>query len=206
MKKLFLTLCMFVATVAFLAASTHAETVAVKKVIKVPGTTKEQIIQKVRTWSMRYARFYSADVKSGVIVANGEIAYPSPPIDRIQYTFLFKMKNKIQNNEDTVTFEEVMLKAPVTYLPSNTGAGPTTIGGEAEPVKSRNDIAAANKILNYIAVNLEDYLHNKTVTTCPMERCPECGVLCISPKEMKEHMKTHEHMKGHTEHESAPKQ
>lgn len=191
-------MCMFVATGAFLAVSAHADTIAANKVIEVPGATKEQIIQKVRTWAGKYSRDYND--KTGTITANGEIAYPSPPIDRIQYTFLFKMKNKIQNNRDTVTFEEVMLKAPVSYLPADTGAGPTTIGGEIEPVKSKKDIAAANKILNYITVNLEDYLHNKAATACPMERCKECGLLCTSPEEMKEHMKSH------TGHESAPKQ
>jgi hypothetical protein len=189
MKKLFLTLCMLIATGAFLAAPAHAESVAVKKVVEVPGATKEQIIQKVRTWAGRYAR--DCDVKTGTITANGEIAYPSPPIDRIQYTFLFKMTNNIQNNKDTVTFEEVTLKAPVSYLPSDTGAGPTTIGGEIEPVKSKKDIEAANKVLNYIAVNLEDYLHNKTETTCPLERCKDCGVLSTSPDTMKEHVKGH---------------
>ncbi len=201
MKKLLLILCMFAVTGAFLAASAHAATVAVTKVIEVPGANKEQIIQKVRDWSVRYAEFYSADVNSGIVVANGEIAYPSPPIDRNEYTFLFKMKNTIQNKKDTVTFEDVMLKAPVTYLPADTGAGPTTMGGEAEPVKSKKDIAAANKILNYTAVNLEDYLHNKTVTTCPLERCRDCGLLLTSPAELKEH-----YLKFHERHESMPKQ
>ena len=116
MKKLFLTLCIFIATGAFLAASANAETVAVNKVIEVPGATKEQLMQKVREWSERYAEFYSVDANS--VVANGEIAYPSPPIDRVQYVFLFKSKNYVQNNKVTVTFEDVMLRTPRQYSAS----------------------------------------------------------------------------------------
>lgn len=199
MKKLFLTLCMFVATGAFLADSANAESVAVKKVIEVPGATKEQLMQKVREWSERYAEFYSTDAKSGIVVSNGEIAYPSPPIDRAQYAFLFKSKNYVQNNKVTVTFEDVMLRTPRQYN-AESGAAMSYIGGEAEPVKSKKDIAAANKILNYTAVNLEDFLHKKTVTSCPLERCEECGLLLTSPAELKKHYE-----KFHKEHESMPK-
>ena len=200
MKKLFLTLCMFVAIGALIGTSAHAENLTVKKVIEVPGATKGQIMQKVREWSANYAKFYSADAKSGIVVANGEIAYPSPPIDRIQYRFLFKIKNTVQNNRDTVTFEDVMLQAPRSYMTESVGASTPYYGGEVNPVKSKKDIAAANKVLNYVAVNLEDYLHGKASTACPMGRCPECGILQTSPKE------TNEHIKTHGGHESMPKQ
>ncbi len=197
MKKLFITLCMFVATGAFLAASANAEAVAVNKAIEVPGATKEQLIQKVREWSERYTEFYSVDANS--VVANGEIAYPSPPIDRVQYVFLFKIKNYVQNNKVTVTFEDVMLRTPRQYS-AESGDTMSYIGGKAEPVKSKKDIAAANKILNYTAVNLEDFLHKKTVTSSPLERCEVCGLLLTSPAELKKHYE-----KFHKEHESMPK-
>lgn len=200
MKKLFLTLCIFIATGAFLAASANAETIAVKKVIEVPGATKEQLMQKVREWSESYAEFYSADAKSGIVAVNGEIAYPSPPIDRIQYVFLFKSKNYVQNNKVTVTFEDVMLRTPRQYS-GESGEAMSYIGGEAVPVKSNKDIAAANKILSYAAVNLEDFLHKKTVTSSPLVRCEECGLLLTSPAELKEHYE-----KFHKGHESMPKE
>jgi hypothetical protein len=185
--------------VRFQVVSAHAANVAINKVIEVPGATNEQIIQKVRTWAKTYAQNYHVDSKTGTIAVNGEIAYPSAPINRILYTFLFKMENKIQNNKDTVTFEDVTLKAPVSYLAADTPMGPTTIGGETEPVKSKKDIEAANKVLTNIAVNLDDYLHNKSETACPLERCKDCGVLSTSPEDMKEHMK------GHTGHDPAQK-
>jgi len=201
MKKLFLTLTMLMATVAFLGRSAYAETVILTKVIEVPGATTEQLIQKVCSWVGKYGRFYSIDEKSAVIVANVEIFYPSPrPIDRFKYTFLIKIKNTIQNDKDTVTFEEVMLKAPRYYMAESVGAATPYYGGEVTPVKSKRDIAAANKIFQYVAVNLEDYMHSKASTACPMGRCPECGILQTSPKEINEHVKTH------GGHESVPEQ
>ncbi len=190
MKRLFLTLGMLVVTGVFVGTSAYAENLTVKKVIEVPGATKEQLFQKVLEWPERYGRFYSADENSGVIVTNGEIEYPSPPIDRIQYSFLFKIKNSIQKNKVTVAFEDVMLKTHKSYVAESV-AGQPYIGGEVGPVQSKKDIAAANKILNYVATNLADYLHSKATTSCPMERCKECGLLCTSPEQMKEYMKLH---------------
>ncbi len=186
MKKLLLTLGVLV---AFLGASAYAETFAVTKVVEVPGATKAQVFQKVRTWSERFSKYYNADEKSGVIVTYAEIAYPSPPVDRIQYTFVFKIKNTVQNNKDTLVFQDVMLKAPRVYSPDVTSGLPF-YGGEVNPAKSKKDIAAENKVLNYVATNLTDYLHAKASTTCPMERNAQCGVLFSSPEEMQKHMKT----------------
>ncbi len=192
MKKLVLTFAMLVATVAFLGASAYADSVMATKVMEVPGATTDQLIQKVCSWAGKYGRFYSIDEKSAVIVADAEIYYPSPrPIDRFKYTFLFKIKNTIQNNRDTVTFEDVMLKAPEYYMAESVGPATPYYGGEVNPVKSKKDIAAANKIFDYVAINLEDYLHGKASTACPMGRCPECGILQTSPKETNEHIKTH---------------
>jgi len=168
MKRLLLIFGMLIATGAFLGITTQAaETVLMKRVIEVPGATKEKIFDKVRTWSEMYAQSFSSDPKSGVIVANGEISYPSPTVDRIQYTILFKMKNTIENNKDTVAFEEVMLKVPKSYLTESVGASTPFIGGEVVPVKSKKDIAAANNVLNYLADNLGDNLMNKTLTGKP---------------------------------------
>lgn len=186
MKRIFLTLFMLVATVGFIGPSAYGDTFTGKKVIEVPGATKAQLIQQVRKWSEKYGKCYCADEESGVIVTNAEIAYPSPPIDRIQHRFLFKIKNTVQNNRDTLEFEEIMLQSPTTYSTSDTL--PTAIGGEIKEVKSDKDMAAANKAMNYVASNLTDYLQGKTGTSSSMERCPECGILG-TPQEMQEHMK-----------------
>lgn len=95
------------------------------------------------------------------------------------------------NNKVAVAFEEVMLKAPKSYLTESVGASPPFIGGEVVPVKSKKDVAAANNVLNYVANNLGDNLMNKTETASYIEKCRECGLLTTSPAEMKEHMKGH---------------
>lgn len=194
MKKVFLAFGMLIATAAFLGISAQAaQTVAVKKVIEVPGASSGQVFDKARSWGETYGNVSSADPKSGVLVSSGEIAYPSPPVDRIQYTILFKAKSSVQNNKDTVTFEDVMLKAPISYTTESVGASTPYTGGEITEVKSGKDIAAANKALDYVATNIGDYLLGKTETTCPLVKCPECPALATSPEEIKEHMKTHEH-------------
>jgi len=195
MKRLISTLGMFIASFAFLAITAHAETVAINKTIEVPGATKEQVLNKVREWSSRYAQGYNVDSKAGIIVANGEITYPDPPVDRIQFTIVYNMKNTIEGNKDTVTFEGVMLKSPAEYVPASTSMGPATIGGELKPLKAKRDIVAANNVLTYTADNLKDYLLGKTGTVGPLMRCPECGVTSPTGPTMKEHMKGHEHMK-----------
>ena len=201
MKRLLLIFGMLVAVGGFLGIKARAaETDMLQRVIEVPGATKEKIFDKVRTWSETYAQSISSDPKTGVIVANGEIAYPSPTIDRIQYTILFKMKNTIQDNKDVVAFEDVKLKAPESYLAESVGASKPYIGGEVVAVKSKKDLTAANNILSYVANNLGDNLLNKTDTACPIEKCRECGLLTTTPAEMKEHMK------GHSDQKPSPKE
>ncbi len=194
MKKLYLALGMIIGAISFLGMpALAAETVTVKRVIEVPGATQKQVFDRARTWSETYGSISSVDPNTGVIVANGEITYPSPPVDRIQYTVLFKVKNSIEKNKSTVTFEDVKLKAPRSYTAESTGAGTPYTGGEITEVKSAKDIAAANKALSYVADNLGDSLLGKTQSACPLAKCPECPTLATSPEEMKEHMKTHEH-------------
>jgi hypothetical protein len=199
MKRLILTFGALIATVVFLGMPVQAETVAVNRTIEIPGASKEMIFEKASKWSGKYFSDYKADKTSGVIQARGEITYPSPPVDRIQYTFVFKMKNTVQDNRVAVSFEEVMLKSPETYLPSDTGAGPLFTGGEVAKVESKDDIAAANRVLSHVADNLEANLKDKSDAACPLVKCPECAVLCPSSEEMKEHMK------GHPGQETAPK-
>lgn len=196
MKKLFLAFGMMIAICAILPVAASADTFFVKKVITVPSSSKEQVLFKVGTWAGRFSQFYNTDANSGVIVASGEISYPSATVDRIQYSFVFKMRNTIQGNKDTVTFEDVMLKSPTEYL-SETNE---KIIGEASPVKSSKDIAAANKALSYVADNLENYLLGRSDTGNLLSRCADCNLLSATPEDMKEHMKRHEQMKGHSVH------
>jgi hypothetical protein len=191
MKRILLFLSMFIATSAPLAMAAQEDNVAFQKIIDLPGASTQQILDKVRAWSGRYGTSYNLDANSGVVVTNGEIAYPSPSIDRIQYTFVFKMSNKVQGTKDMVTFEKVSMKSPTTYLPDDTATGPTSISGKEEAIKSTKDVAAEKNVLNYLADNLGDFLLNQSVTTCPLEKCPECGVLYPSSDEMKEHLKGH---------------
>lgn len=195
MKKLLLTLGILLAATSLSGLTVHAETAAFKKVIAVPGASNQEVVEKVKTWAGQYARVNDIASKTGTVVASGEISYPSPPIDRIQYTILFDMKNDIQGNMDTVTFENVMLKSPDRYVSSDANE---QIAGKTTPVKSEKDMAAVNKRLAYITDNLESYLLSKSEVACPLVKCPECPVMGTSQEEMREHMK------GHSGHEAVP--
>ena len=187
MKKLFLFAGMFIATIGLYGVTAQAETFAVTKVIEVPGATDKQVMDKVSAWAGSYAQTSQVDARTGIVTVKGEITYPSPPVDRIQYTVAFEMKNTIQGNRDTVTFENVMLKSPTNYL-AESGE---KIPGQTSPVKAERDKVAAANRLTYVTDNLETYLLGKSDADRTLVKCPDCGVLSPSSEEMKEHMKTH---------------
>ena len=195
MKRMLVTLGMLITSVALYGMTAQAETFPVTKVIEVPGATEKQVMDKVATWTGSYGQASQVDAKTGTITTKGEITYPSPPVDRIQYTIAYDMKNTIQGNKNTVTFENVMLKSPTNYLTESDEA----IAGKASPVKTDQDRAAATSRLTYVADNLEAYLLAKSEASCPLVKCPECPVMGTSPEEMKEHMKSH------PEHGTTPK-
>jgi len=183
------------------------KTFAASKSIVVAGATKEQVYNKVLDWSKRYADSSREEPGSGLIVSKGEITYPSPTIDRIQYTFVFIVKNTIEGNKDTVTFEKVLLKSPTIY---NSDNGQETAGTTA-PITSVRDRIAAQKVLTRLTDNLEAYLLAKSDTACALTKCPECATLGSSAGDMQEHLKVHTHgnapqqlMDHHTGHVHAP--
>jgi hypothetical protein len=194
MKRLILILGMFITTIALYGVTAQAETFAAAKVIEVPGATEKQVMEKVNTWAGSYAQASRVDAKTGIITIKGESTYPSPPLDRIQYTIAFELKNTIQGNKDTVTFENVMLKSPTTYLPDSS----EEIPGQATPVIADRDRSAVTSRLTYVTENLEAYLLGKSTESCPLVKCPDCSVVSPSSEEMKEHMKVH------PEHGTAP--
>ncbi|MEA5114273.1 MAG: hypothetical protein VB050_09605 [Geobacteraceae bacterium] len=189
MKRLVLMVAMLITTIALYGLDVQAAGFPYSKVIEVPGASKEQVLEKLRTWSGNYADTYNVDDKTGTVTSTGVITYPSPPIDRIQYTIAFEMKNTVQGGKDTVTFDKVVLKSPTTYMLESG----EKVAGVSVPVKDERDIAAATNRLNYVADNLETYLQGKSTVACPLVKCPECPVLGTTSEELKGHMK--EHMK-----------
>lgn len=194
MKKLIPMLGVFFAISALMAGTVlAAQAVRVEKVVEVPGASQQDVYQRALSWSEKYGTVVSSDPNSGIIVTKSQITYPSPTVDRIQYTLMYNMRNRIAGNTSTVTFEDVMLKAPRYYTAESAGPGTpfTSTGGEITPVKSKKDVEAANKALNYVATNYADSVTGKTGTASPLLKCPECSTLAPSPEELKEHEKIH---------------
>lgn len=156
MKKLFVLLFMLLAGCA--GVQRAPEQTSLQKVIEVPGKDSQQLFNKTRIWATRYLDLQSANPSSGTILARGEVAYPSPPTDRVEHTFVFRMKNEIVDSRDVVTFDKVMLKEPKNYSIEDQYMAKSYTGGEETAITSPKDAAAANDVLNYLTDNLEEYL------------------------------------------------
>ncbi len=188
MMKSISALGVFLVTIALTGITAHAAFSAVDKVISVPGADQAQLSEKVKTWAGMYGRSNNVDDKTGVVVVDGEVSYPSPPVDRIQYTILFEMKNKIEGNKVAVTFDKVMLKSPVNYVSSDANE---RMESKTSAVENGKDTAAADKVLSRITGNLEAFLLGKSDTASTLFKCADCAVLSTSEGELGEHMKIH---------------
>lgn len=150
--------------------------VIVSKVVVVPGANKEQIFDKVCDWSRRYTRSSCVDKSTGTIVSAGEISYPSSTIDRIQYTFLFTVKNSVQGNRNTVSFEKILMQSPTVYDSENNAEIP----GKTCQITSERDRTAAKKALTYLTDKLESYLLTGSDEGHVIIRCPSCEIVSSS--------------------------
>jgi hypothetical protein len=161
MNKLFLFFLMLLAGCAGLQKAPQEQAMSISKIIEVPGASKEQMFKNTKGWVSMFVQLKNADSAAGIILAKGEVAYPSPPIDRIEYTFVFTMKNEIRDNKDMVTFDQIMLRSPIGYLPVDTGAGEKYIPATESVPVSKKDVEAAKYAIGYIADNLESYLQTQ---------------------------------------------
>lgn len=161
MKKLFLFFLMLLAGCAGMQKAPQEQAMSISKVIVVPGASKEQMFKNTKGWVSMFVQLKNADSDAGIILAKGEVSYPSPPVDRIEYTFVFTMKNEIRDNRDTVTFDQIMLRSPKEYLPVDTGAGEKSIPATESVPVSKKDVEAAQNAIGYIADNLESYLQTQ---------------------------------------------
>lgn len=161
MKRLFIFFLLLMAGCAGMQKAPQEQAMSISKVIEVPGSSKEQIFKNTQGWANMFVQLKSADSNAGIILANGEVGYPSPPVDRIEYTFVFTMKNEIRDNRDMVTFDKIMLRSPKEYLPVDTGGGEKYIPATESVPVSKKDVEAAQYAVGYIADNLERYLQTK---------------------------------------------
>jgi hypothetical protein len=157
MKRFFLFVFLFLSGCAGVQTAPQEHAMTISKIIEVPGSTKEQIFKKANNWVEKNWRLYSSNVDSGVIIGSGEVGYLSAPVDRLDYTFVFQMRHEIQDNNDTVTFEKIMLKSPKDYSADYSTENAYT-GGEESPITSKKDSEAAQDVFHHISDNLTDFL------------------------------------------------
>ncbi|HTG80437.1 MAG TPA: DUF4468 domain-containing protein [Geobacteraceae bacterium] len=166
MKKAVL---MFVLLLAGCATHRHMrqEDVVITTEIDVPKLSTVQSFDTSRTWLTRH--LYSrkkiieyADEATGVIVANGSITYPAmgklDAIDKIQYTISFTMQEVIKEGEISLTFYDLLLTVPKSYLHSRLQPE-AYLGGYTVPVEERSDFEAARKGVLELTAKLAEYLN-----------------------------------------------
>jgi hypothetical protein len=161
MKKLYLLLLVFVAGSVGIQTAQADSLMKVTKAIEVNGESKDQIFKNAHDWVVRHGHLNSDNPNAGVILGTVEIGYPSAPVDRVQYTYVFQMKHEIQNNKDTVTFERIMLKSPKEYILEGLFPDDYVGGGKETPVTSKRDRETAQFLFNSITDNLKDSLQTK---------------------------------------------
>ena len=171
MKKLFLVILLFVASCAGVGKLPQEPMLSIKSVIDVPGMAKERIFNKTGEWVAKYMQPVNIDVKSGIILATGEVCYPSRDKKRAHHTIVFTMRNFIRDNRTEVTFADIMLKVPGQYI-SEAYTVQEYKDDRNIPVVSESDIKATRNTLQYVVDNLADYLKG---TAGPLTGYPACG-------------------------------
>jgi hypothetical protein len=187
MKKLILLFALIAAGCAGIQKVPHVQTMSITKVIEVPGMTKKEIFDKTYEWITRNLQTTSADTKTGIILADGEVGYPFPDPNRSDYTIVFSMKNEIRGDRNDITFGNIMLKFSTEYI-SEAYTVQSYTGGEETPITSGRDYQAAQNALGLIAYNLSNYVKG---TEEHLHRCATCGAIFTSPECLAEHLKHH---------------
>lgn len=139
--------------------------------IKVPGLSGRRIFDESKIWIERH--LYSkrniidfADRKTGIIIANGYIDYPTTggleSIDRIQYTISFVMREEIGDSGINLIFTNLELYVPKNYYwRSRFWSMDQYYGGYYVPVREESDYEAAREGLLKIAHDLGAYLNKE---------------------------------------------
>jgi hypothetical protein len=131
--------------------------------------TTAQSFDRSKTWLTRY--LYSkreiidyANKTTGVIIANGSIDYPASgnleAIDKIQYTISFTMREEIKEGKISITFYDLLLNVPKSYLYSRLQPE-AYLGGYSVSIEERSDFEVAKKGLLGISSKLADYLNQR---------------------------------------------
>jgi hypothetical protein len=144
----------------------NRENVIIHTEIAAPELSTVRSFGKSKGWLNRHLHSKRniidfADEETGVIIASGTIDYPAQgdieAIDRIQYTISFTMREDIKEGGISITFYDLLLNVPKSYLHSRLQPEAYS-GGYSIPVENRSDYEAAKRGLLELTSKLADYL------------------------------------------------
>ncbi len=132
--------------------------------------SEDRLFKRSKLWMTRNLHSQKeiielSEAKQGLIVANGTVDYPAAggldEIDKIQYTISFVMREEIRGSQILLTFENLILNVPKSYIRSRLWPQKDYVGGYSVPIDQRADFEATRRGVLAIAARLEEYLKQK---------------------------------------------
>ncbi len=157
------------------------EQLTVRKILEVPGLTKERIFDKSRLWVARNFKPYKAvslfenrrvsaleyaSKKDGILIATGNINYPAAGYSatggyKTYWEVTFTMEEDIKDGKARVTFTNLDIYVPKLWCGNIYSEW---LGAYDKPLTDPEDMAAVAPVLNGLADRLGEFL-----------RAPETG-------------------------------
>jgi len=142
----------------------------IRKEIVLQNASVDQLFERSKLWITRNLNSQKeiielAEAKQGLIVANGTVDYPAAggldAIDKIQYTISFVMREEIRGSQILLTFDNLMLNIPKSYLRPRLWPQKDYTGCYSVQINQRPDFEAARRGALAIAARFEEYLKQK---------------------------------------------
>jgi hypothetical protein len=169
MKNICLLLTLFL-TACAVHAPMQPNDLTIRKEIVIQNVSADQLFERSELWITRNLNSQKeiielAEAKQRLIVANGTVDYPASggldAIDKIQYTISFVMREEIRGSRILLTFDNLILNIPKSYLRPRLWPAKDYTGGYSVPIDQQTDFEAARRAVLAIAARLEEFLRQK---------------------------------------------
>jgi hypothetical protein len=176
MKKFIITLILVLTAAGCAGVQTlPPQELTVRKVLEVPGMTKEQIFDKSKLWIARNFKPYKAvrlfdsrkisvleyaNKMKGILIATGTINYPAGTFSATQgyktfWEVTFTMEEDIKDGRVRVTFSNLDIYVPKLWCGNIYSEW---LGAYDKPLTDPEDMTAVTPVLNGLADKLGEFL------------------------------------------------
>jgi hypothetical protein len=140
------------------------------KSIKTRGITGNRLFDLSRIWLVRYLYSEKSIIEyenraGGVIIANGVVDYPATGLEavaRVQYTISFRLKETIDVDGVTLSFDSLLINVPKNYdLRPRLWQVREYYGGYARPLVSDDEYGASVEAVSRVSDGLRRFLEEE---------------------------------------------